>query len=179
MAGAKPQVTPEQVQEAVEKAGEIDNSQAAGRSTAVGADQRAARRVEILALRLAGFSIEQIASRVNLASSTVHDILMDALSTATNQQVAQMRALENDRLDRAQMAIWPRVVEGDLKAIDAYLKISQQRSRINGLYAPTKIDMRVGIRHEMESALAELERLMDATAHQVIQGEVIRDGTDG
>jgi len=176
MPGSNIKVTPEQVQEAIERAPEVENSEANGNHKSVEADRRSARRVEILSLRLAGFSVEQIATRVDLTDATVHLIISDTLSNTTNRQVAELRALENDRLDRAQAAIWTAVLEGNLKAIDTFLKLSTQRSKINGLYAATKIDLSVGIRHEMESALVDLEKLMQTQANEIIRGEVVKYG---
>jgi hypothetical protein len=88
-----------------------------------------------------------------------------SLDVAESRAVDEMRELENARLDRAQTAIWTKVLNGDLKALDAFLKISQRRARLNGLDAPTKIDLKIGIRAEMEAALSELEN--------VVLGEVI------
>jgi hypothetical protein len=134
---------------------------------------RKAKRVEILALRLAGFSAEQIAERQGLSSSVVEDIISVTLENTKNRAVAQMREEENLRLDRAQTAIWGDVIKGDLPAVNTFLRISQQRSKINGIYAPKKIEMNVGIRHEMESALSDLENLMRQQAEEIIDAEIL------
>lgn len=141
-----------------------------GASKKVDADARRARRVEVMALRLAGFSHEQIAERFDVAPQQVEAWISETMESAEAPNVAKMRSLENQRLDRAQSAIWSQVVAGNLKAIDTFMRLSQQRSKINGLYAATKIDLNVGIRHEMEVALSNLEDLVTQQA-EVIEAE--------
>jgi hypothetical protein len=43
------------------------------------------------------------------------------------------RKLQNERLDKALAAVWPAVLAGDSKAIDAFLRIEDRRSRLLGL----------------------------------------------
>lgn len=130
-----------------------------------------ARRVEALSLRLAGLTYEQIAEKLGIAPDGVRDMVERTLSRAENRAVEAERALENARLDRAQAAIWSKVLAGDLRAVDSFLRLSAQRAKINSLYAPVKIDLRADIRVEMETALRELER--------VVLGEVVRETTEG
>lgn len=145
-----------------------------GAGRKVDADARRARRIEVMALRLAGFSQEQIAERFDVSGQQVQAWIDDAMAAAESPNVAQMRSLENQRLDRAQSAIWSQVVAGNLKAIDTFMRISQQRSKINGLYAATKIDLNVGIRHEMEAALSNLEHLVSQQA-EILDADVVED----
>lgn len=123
------------------------------------------RRIEAVSLKLAGLSYEQIGERLGISGSGAKDLVMRTLATAENRAVEAERELENARLDRAQAAIWAKVLEGDLKAVDVYLRISARRARMNGLDAPTKIDLAVSVRQEMHEALANLER--------IVLGEVI------
>jgi hypothetical protein len=139
---------------------------------AIKKDQDAARRVQALQLRLAGLTPEQIADRMGISENGARLLVQRTLARATNQAVDQARQLENDRLDRAQASIWPRVIEGDLKAIGVFLKISAERSRINGLYAPTKIDLGVSIRQEMEKALSDLDKIAEEF---IVDAEVVDD----
>lgn len=127
-----------------------------------------ARRVEALALRLAGLSYEQIGDRLDISPEGALDLVRRTLTRAENLAVEQMREMEGARLDRAQAAIWTRVLEGDIKAVDSFLRISHRRANLFGLDAPTKIDLSVTVRQEMEQALAELNRV-------VLLGEVVRD----
>lgn len=177
MAGARPEVTSDEVRVA-RRVAELVSDEVTeigrGQSRKVEAEQRRARRVEVMALRLAGFSLEQIAERFDVTSSQVDAWISDTLAAAEAPNVAAMRSLENQRLDRAQSAIWSQVVAGNLKAIDTFMRLSQQRSKINGLYAATKIDLSVGIRHEMETALTNLENLVSQQA-EILDADVVED----
>ena len=46
------------------------------------------------------------------------------------------------------------MLNGEDKAIDTFLRISQRRARLNGLDAPQKLDLNLSIRQEMEELLA-------------------------
>ena len=104
---------------------------------------------------------------------SVKELKAASLQLQNSLPVAQYRTLENLRLDRVQAAIWPKVLAGDTKAIDTFLRISQRRARLNGLDAPLDVSVSVSIRHEMQTALEQLEQVV---LGQVIQGEVISDG---
>lgn len=123
-------------------------------------EKQKARRAEALQLRMAGLSYESIGERLGIGRTAATQMVQRALDQAEHQGVAALRAEENARLDRAQMAIWGDVIQGDLKAIGVFLQISAARSKINGLYAPTQVQMSVSIRKDMEDALASLEELV-------------------
>ena len=129
-----------------------------------------ARRVEAMSLTIAGLSPEQIGERMGITASGVRALVQRTLERATNRNAEQLREIENARLDRAQAAIWTKVLNGDLKAIDTYLRISTRRAKMNGLDAPTNINLSIGIKQEMEAALDEL--------HAVVMGEVVTDDAD-
>src|SRR6478735_307751 len=98
-----------------------------------------ARRIEAMSLTIAGLTPEQIGERLGISASGVKALVSRTLERASNRNVDQLREIENQRLDRAQAAIWTKVISGDLKAIDTWLRISARRARINGLDAATKI----------------------------------------
>lgn len=122
--------------------------------------KEAARRAEALQLRLAGLSYEAIGERLGINGHAASQMINRSLDRAEAQGVHQLRAEENARLDRAQMAIWGDVIQGDLKAIGVFLSISNMRAKLNGLYAPTQVQMSMTIRQEMEDALSSLETLV-------------------
>jgi transposase len=132
-----------------------------------------ARRAEALSLVLAGLSYEAVGERLGISKSAAIDMVGRSLDIAETRAVDEMRAVENARLDRAQAAIWTKVLNGDEKAIATFISISQRRSRLNGLDAPTRINLKVSVQAEMEAALNELEAV-------VLKGEVIsrHDETD-
>lgn len=130
---------------------------------------------EALSLRLAGLTQAQIAARLGIAVNAVQETLSRELDKGrpSDEQIRQMRELENARLDRVQAAIWSKVLEGDLKAVDSYLRISQRRARMNGFDAPIDVTLSITVRQEMEQALAELESVV--LGNKVIMGEVLND----
>lgn len=52
------------------------------------------------------------------------------------QALEQHRTLELLRLDELQSGLWDRAVSGDVKAVNAVLRIIEQRSRLLGLDRP-------------------------------------------
>jgi DNA-binding CsgD family transcriptional regulator len=129
-----------------------------GRGNEVQVQQQ--RRSEAVSLRLAGMSYEQIGERLGISGNAAEQMIGRALDRNEVRSVSQLRAEENARLDRAQMAIWGKVIEGDIKAIGTFLQISAARSKMNGLYAPTQVQVSMTIRQEMEEALQSLETLV-------------------
>lgn len=119
-----------------------------------------ARNVEIMTLRLAGMSNDKIGERFGLSAQRVAALISTMLAKAHHANADQMRELENARLDRVQAAIWPRVLQGDLKAITTYLRLSQQRAALNGLNAPTRVELAVSVREELEQSFNDLEALV-------------------
>ena len=88
------------------------------------------------------------------------DLVTRTLERAENLAAREMRELEGARLDRAQAAIWTQVLEGDVKAVESFLRISQRRAKLFGLDAPTAVNVNVGIRMEMEQALDQLQKVV-------------------
>jgi len=122
------------------------------------------RRSEALSLRMAGLTYSQIAERLEISETAASELIGRTLEHGNAPEVDELRALENARLDRSQASIWSRVLEGDTQAIDAFLRISQRRARLNGMDAPVRVDLSVSVRQEMESALTALEAVVLNTA---------------
>jgi len=58
-----------------------------------------------------------------------------------SEHVEEFREVEGARLDVAQAAIWNRVMEGDIQAINAYLRISERRAALFGLDQPRGLEL--------------------------------------
>lgn len=152
---------------AAEQAQSLPESESGDRSAR---EQRnAARRIEAMSLLLAGLSYDQIGERLGITADSAHELIARNLERANNRAVEELRLVENARLDRAQAAIWGQVLQGDLKAVDTFLRISSRRSKLNGLDAPQKIALSANVRVEMEQALTDL---------RVILGETVDDDDD-
>lgn len=136
------------------------------------ADRRRALRIKALQLRMGGLAYHEIAEQLHVSRHAVADLIDGALAgaeIAQRETIVQMRDLENTRLDRLQAAYWSKALRGDQRAFDNVLKVHDRRSRLNGLAAPTQVNLNVSIRAEMEAALAELETVL---------GEVIESRDD-
>ena len=106
----------------------------------------AQRRQRVLALRKLGGSYRDIARAIaqefdqpgyeqGAVSKDLSQIL-DELHQLTLQDAEQLRQMELERLDAAQIAIARQVQAGDLYAIDRWIRIIETRCKILGLYLP-------------------------------------------
>lgn len=127
----------------------------------------AARKHEAVQLRIAGLSYYQIGQRIGVSEQEAGQLVRATMHAAEVADAEKLRAMENARLDTAQARIWPKVLDGDLKAVDSFVRLSARRAAMNGLDAPRDVNLSVRIRAEMEAALAEAER--------TILGEVVTD----
>lgn len=93
-------------------------------------------QVRSLELRLAGKSISEIADELQVTEGTVRQYLRRAYRDIQAPMVQELRAMELARLDEAHRAIWDRVKDGNLMAIDRFLKISHARRELMGLDRP-------------------------------------------
>lgn len=123
-------------------------------------EQQKARRARAVSFRLAGMTYSQIGEQLQVSEQRARSLVTHSLDRTEQHTADQMREVENQRLDRAQAAIWPRVLRGDDKAVNLFLQISDRRARLNGLNAPTKIDLSMSVKHEMVEALEELETMV-------------------
>src|SRR5215218_3681672 len=88
------------------------------------------RAEEALLLRLSGLTWEQIAARLGYRSPNGPRMAVERLlSRIEHQGAAQLRAVEDQRLDALQAAVWPKAVAGDTDAIRTVLRISERRSK--------------------------------------------------
>lgn len=98
------------------------------------------RRAMEFQLRKAGASVPQIAERMGLSPAVIYKDLRwcyDQLLPA--RDLEDMRELEKARLDDLRLAVWPAAKQGDLKAVETWLKISNRYSRLVGLDAPIRL----------------------------------------
>lgn len=92
------------------------------------------KRTRAVELAAEGMSYDDIAREVGYSHrGSAHRAVFKALSEHEVEEVEQLRALEMDRLDYLLTKIWPKIEEGDLKAIGVALRISETRRRLLGL----------------------------------------------
>ena len=96
----------------------------------------AARRVRAVELKTAGYTYAQVASELGYTSrGTAYNIVAKALRDQTAEAVADLRDLENARLDALQLALWDAAINGDVSAAVAVVKIVHARVHLNELEA--------------------------------------------
>ena len=131
-----------------------------GQSTRGQKEVSMVRSIKALDLRCQGFSYSQIASKLGVARGTAYKHVQKVLDTQLNERgeiMDKMREVENSRLDMIWLKIFPGVMSCELlqnktngngkkvkekalvmsddffKAVQLLLRISQRRSRLNGL----------------------------------------------
>ena len=92
------------------------------------------RHRRALDLRKAGLSYEQIAHRLDYRTTRgAYGAVMAALQRSALEPADEVRMLEMERLNRLLLAVWPKAIEGEERAIDRALKIMEQRAKLLGL----------------------------------------------
>ena len=104
------------------------------------------REQRALELRKAGATYQQIADAMGLSTMGAYNAVKRAIGKLNNkitEDAKAVRRLELERLNQAQLAIWPRVQKGDIKAINALLRIMERRAKLLGLDAPAEANVNV------------------------------------
>ena len=92
----------------------------------------------VLEARRAGASYAQIASTLDMPEAECRALGDEALAAAAESLVFDA-ALEIDRVDRMQMAVWPKAMKGDPAAVDRALRLGERRERLaSSRMAPTR-----------------------------------------
>lgn len=140
-----------------------------------GQDQAAlaARRNEAVRMRLMGVTYEEIARQLGYADrSGARTIVIDALSKQEAESVALLRKVENERLNRVLVGIWPDAIKGKLAAVDRVIRISERLARLNGLDAPISI----AVSDDIDQQIMDLAEQINAAASEAartVEGEVV------
>jgi Homeodomain-like domain len=147
----------------------------------------ALRDAQALELRAAGASYRQIADRLGISVSTAHGCVERGLDRTRREPADHLRRLEAERLDRLQVeavqvlraqhvviqAGQP-VVDTDtgrpyvdhgptLAAIRTLLAVAERRAKLEGLDAPSKVDVRGTFTVDLiDARIAELTALLGA-----------------
>jgi hypothetical protein len=132
-------------------------------------DPELAQRV--LSLRRAGVKYDAIASNLNIDVDQAKALCDYALGQSNPEVTA---ALEADRLDRLHMAVWPAAQTGDLKAVDAVLKISDQRHKVLADPRPNEHVLR----QAFDASVSSSTHVTDLDQAAVEAGRAIADQVD-
>lgn len=100
------------------------------------------RRSEVSDLVKRGKTFRQTAEIIGCSIGTVSNdmkAVMKAWRKQSLENVGEYRTLELKRIDEALDAIWDQVLDGDLKASGAFVRLSERRSKLQGTDSPAKI----------------------------------------
>jgi hypothetical protein len=95
-------------------------------------------------LRLGGASYAQIGEALGMTAGGAYkaaDRLMARQEVQSGERADKLRRIEAARCDRLLVALWPRAIQGDVKAIREALHISKRRSELLGLDAPRRQEL--------------------------------------
>jgi hypothetical protein len=103
-----------------------------------------AKEAKVLELRRAGFTFQRIAEEVGYATPSGAQRALERIMTRNVPQAPEeFRWQELDRLDRMQVALWPRAMKGDDRAISTIVRLMERRARLVGIDAPQRIQAEV------------------------------------
>lgn len=102
------------------------------------------REAEVLKLRRGGLTFDMIAERVGYKdASGAHQAYVRACKRIIASDVDELRKVEADRLDMAQAALWSKVLQGDVPAVNSLMRIMERRAKLFGLDMPFKQQIEV------------------------------------
>lgn len=136
-----------------------DIPQAHSNDAVVGREQAAC-----LQLRLEGHSFRAIADQLGLSLGTTYSRVRAAVDLEVNPKADELRAVEVQRLDMYLARLAPKIAEGDDRAINTAVRISESRRRMLGLDRPVAIDATVTEVSQQDLELQEMIRLAKAKA---------------
>jgi len=97
---------------------------------------RAERLRNWIELRRQGFLESDIAHRDGVTQQAVSKAILKYLRAIPRREAADLREMESERLERLWAALMPAVENGEPRAIEAAVRISERRARLFGLDAP-------------------------------------------
>ena len=103
------------------------------------------REIKVWEYRVAGFTFEQIAQKLNYANESSARAAFKRYVTRTKDETLanEMRDLHKQRLEVALLAIWPAIENGELEAIKVMLKILERDAKLYGIDMPVKTEVEV------------------------------------
>ena len=126
----------------------------------------------ILRLRKMGYDANRISDELDIPLDRVSSIIKSALKKLSKDMkgaAEEIRSLELSRLDEMQSAIWNDCMDGKLTAIDRVLKIMERRSKLVGLDAPERLNVKTDIKIEQMNEAKD--RLMSKILDMVPEDE--------
>lgn len=124
------------------------------------------REIKVLELRRAGLTWQKIALETGYADPTgAYAAYKRAVKRVLKEPVQEVLDQELDRLDRLQVAVWPRAMKGDDRAINTILRLMERRAKLLGLDAAQKVQAEVTTFDGHRDIDAEIERIVEIIRH--------------
>lgn len=115
------------------------------KNSATGTSERVSdNRVKALELRKQGLSYRLIGEQLGVSEKRAFQYVKESLEKLTALETSnaqELRTLEAERLDAIQDKVFQMAKEGDLWAVDRYLKLAERRAKLMGLDSPTKTEL--------------------------------------
>lgn len=116
---------------------------------------------KVVELRRAGLTWTTIAQQTGFAgASGAYKAYQRAAERMIRPNLEEHRDMEIDRLDRLQAAVWQSAASGNVKSIDAVLRIIDRRARLLGLDAPQKLQAEV-VSYDGNAIAERTQQLLD------------------
>jgi hypothetical protein len=143
-----------------------------------------AKELKVLELRRAGFTFQRIAEEVGYATPSGAQRALERIMTRNVPQAPEeFRWQELDRLDRMQVALWPRAMKGDDRAIGTIVRLMERRARLVGIDAPQRIQAEVVNYDGTRDIDGDIERIVnlirgvDSSQPLEVEGGTSESGT--
>jgi len=113
-----------------------------------------------LQLALAGEEYQSIADKVGYNSrQAAWKAVKSALNKTVTEDAEQVKLMQMRRLDRMLKALWPEVLQGNVKAILAAIRVEERRAKLLGLDGPIKLQHDLG--DEVAEGVQRFHELLD------------------
>lgn len=123
---------------------------------------RLVTRVQLAAeRRLMGMTWQQVADFVGYASKgAAYTAVMGYLRRQADETISALRDQESARYDRAAAALWAKVLGGDARAQDTWLRNRASFRALHGLNAPLQVTLSSGAQAALADALGDAEAMV-------------------
>lgn len=136
-----------------------------------------AEALEVLRLKVLGWSDVAIGEHLNMARNTVSARLKHAIATHGEKTVAEYREIAQQRYEAGMAKLTPLIDAGSLDALRLWFDATAKWSKLVGAEAPVQVAMEVTQVTEQEKALKDMlaQARQDEKAREsvLIEGEVV------
>ena len=118
----------------------------------------AERRIKSIEMRKKGHTLTEIGDALGVTATTINNdikFMLKEYNERSTEQIEQMRALENARIEHLIKSIWDEAIgddvlkkynddglveytSGQLKSMDRVIKLLERKAKLNGLDIPSK-----------------------------------------